>query len=210
MSVYLETKDKYSHHTRYPIFRLMLCAIVLFCSLIIFCFVKHNQWFFQNFVCLKQKNIIFQEMLFCLQHNSSSLLFYVFTYCDSLVLKHHSALQLSSLLNMCSRGTLLASLNSSMFFPLLFYRAHPICLESYGICFVTSTSLSLTFIDNVKYMLSYKLRSMVEICKEVWLWDFPMNFSFGCLQNLTSGTCGWMFHHILHCAFIVTDDDINY
>ena len=62
---------------------------------------------------------------FCLQRNSSSLSLYVFPSSNALVLKHHSALQLSWLLNMFSRGTLLASLNSSIVFYLFFFIMYP-------------------------------------------------------------------------------------
>ena len=62
---------------------------------------------------------------FCLQHNSSSLLLYVFTSSDSLVLKHHSKLQLSWLLNMYLRVKLLTSLNSSIVFFLFFFIMYP-------------------------------------------------------------------------------------
>ena len=40
-------------------------------------------------------------------------------------MKHHSTLKFSWLLNMCSRGTLLAPLNSSIVFPLLFFIMYP-------------------------------------------------------------------------------------
>ena len=47
------------------------------------------------------------------------------------------------------------------------------------------------------------------ICKEVWIWDFLIKFSFGWLQNLNSGTFGWMLENSLHCAFIVAYNGIN-
>ena len=62
---------------------------------------------------------------FCLQRNSSSFLLYVFPSYDALDLKHHSALQLELLLNVCSIGTLLDSLNSSIVFSLLFFIMYP-------------------------------------------------------------------------------------
>ena len=50
---------------------------------------------------------------------------YVFPYSGDLVLKHHFAIQFAWLLNMCSRGILLASLNSSTFFSLFFFIMYP-------------------------------------------------------------------------------------
>ena len=70
-------------------------------------------------------------------------------------------------------------------------------------------SHSPTLVDDGKYVLSYNLHAMGGICKEVWLWDFLIKFSFGCLQKLNLDTYGWMLEHISHCAFVVTDDDIN-
>ena len=65
--------------------------------------------------------ILYSWLSFCLKLNSSYLSLYVFPSCDYLVLKHHSALKFSWLLNMCSRGTLLASLNPSIVFYLFFF-----------------------------------------------------------------------------------------
>ena len=64
-------------------------------------------------------------------------------------------------------------------FPIIFYRVPPIFLESESICFGTSTSLSPTFVDDGKYVLSSNLHAMGGICKEGWLWDFLIKFSFG-------------------------------
>ena len=50
---------------------------------------------------------------------------------------------------------------------------------------------------------------MVGICKEGWLWDLLIKFSFGCLQNLTPDTYQRILEYSLHCAVIVADDDIN-
>ena len=135
---------------------------------------------------------------------------YIFPSSDVIVLNYQYALQLSLLLNMCSRGSLLSSLKSSMFSPYYFYHLPPIFLESYSIFFGASTFLSPTFFDNGKYVLSYKLHAMGGICKEGWLWNFLIKFSFGWLHNLISGTFGWMLEHSLHCAVIVADYDINY
>ena len=66
---------------------------------------------------------------FYLQWNSSSLLFYVFHSSGALVLKHQSPLQLSWLLNMCSRETLLDSLNYSIF-SIFFFIIYPQSLFS--------------------------------------------------------------------------------
>ena len=64
---------------------------------------------------------LYSWFLFCLQRNFSSLLLYFFPSSDALVLKHHYALQFALLLNMCLRGDLLASLNSSIVFFLFFF-----------------------------------------------------------------------------------------
>ena len=66
-----------------------------------------------------------------------------------------------------------------------------------------------TFVQDRKYVISYNLHAMEGICKEGWIWDFLIKFSFGLLQNLTLGTFGWMLEHIFHCSVIVADDDIN-
>ena len=58
-------------------------------------------------------------------------------------------------------------------------------------------------------MLSYNLHAMVGICKKLWLWDFLIKSSFGCLQKLTPETYQWMIEHSSHCAIVVTDDDVN-
>ena len=110
---------------------------------------------------------------------------------------------------MCSRGTLLASFKSTIFFPVLFYHVPPIFLESYSICFGAPTSMSPTFLDDGKDVLSYNLHTMGGICKEGWLSDFLIKFSFGWLQNLTSATYGWMLEHSLHYDVIVAGDVIN-
>ena len=80
---------------------------------------------------------------------------------------------------MCSRGTLLASLNSSIVFPYFFYHVPLIFLESESICFGAPTLLIPTLFDDLKDVLSYNLHGMGGICKEGWLWDFLIQFSFG-------------------------------
>ena len=120
------------------LFTLMLCAIVLFFG------ATHDiTLFIDSFFCVS--NIcsdsfrtlsvwngkiaflrrLYSSLSFCLQRNLLSLSLYVFPYSDALVLKHHSALQFSRLLNMCSRGTLLASLNSLIVFFLFFFIMYP-------------------------------------------------------------------------------------
>ena len=144
-----------------------------------------------------------------LQLNSSSVSLYVFPYYDDLALKHHSAIKLSCLKNMCSRGTLLASLNSSNIFSVIFYHVSPIYLESESICFGVSTSLSPNFIDDGKDVLSYNLHAMGGICKEGWLWYFLVKFSFGRIRKLTLDTYGCMLLNSFHCAIIIAENDIN-
>ena len=118
--------------------RLILCAIVLFfgatydVTLLIDSFFCVSNIFSDSFRTLSvwNRKIVFLRRLyswlsFCLQRNSSSLSLYVFPSSDALVLKYHYVLQFSWLLNMCSRGTLLASLNSSIVFSLLFLSCTP-------------------------------------------------------------------------------------
>ena len=147
--------------------------------------------------------------MLCLQRNLSSVSLYVFPSSSAIVLKHHSTLQLSLLLNMCSRGTLLDSLNSSKKIPILFYRVPPIFLELGRICFGTPRLLNPTIVDDGKYVLINNLHAMGGICKEGCIWGFLIKFSFGLLQNLTSGTFGWMLEHSLYCAIIISDDENN-
>ena len=115
------------------LFSLMLCTIVLF-----FGAMYAIELFIDSFLCVPNIcsdsfrtssvwngrivffGILYSQLSFCLQSNSSSLLWYVFYYIDALVLKHKST-QLSWLLNMCSRRTLLASHNSSIVSPPLFF-----------------------------------------------------------------------------------------
>ena len=86
--------------------------------------VKYMQWFFRTSSIWNGKIVFFRRLyswlLYCLQRNSTSLLLYDFSSSRALVLKHHSELQLSWLLNMCLRWTLLASLKSSIVFYSLF------------------------------------------------------------------------------------------
>ena len=63
--------------------------------------------------------------------------------------------------------------------PILFYHVPSIFIESDSICFGAPTLLSPTFVDYGKYVLSCNLHAMVGICKEGWLWDFLIKFYFG-------------------------------
>ena len=95
------------------------------------------------------------------------------------------------------------------FLPIIFYHVPPIFLESESICFGAPASLSPTLVDDGKYVLSYNLHAIGGICKKVWLWDFLIKFSFGCLQKFTLDTYGWMLEHISQCALIIADNVIN-
>ena len=120
------------------LFRVMLCAIILFfgatytITLFIdsfFCVSNICSDYFRTLSVWNRKTFFFKRLYswlsFCLQRNSSSLSLYIFPSSDALVLKHHSALQFSWQLNMCSRGTLLAALNSSIVFPYSFKSCTP-------------------------------------------------------------------------------------
>ena len=110
---------------------------------------------------------------------------------------------------MCLRGTLLAALKSSIFPPILFNHVPPIFFEWESICFGAPTSLSPTFVDNGKDVLSYKLHAMGGIFKKGRLWDLHIKFIFLCLKNLTSDTNDWMLEHSLHCSVVVANDYID-
>ena len=120
------------------LFRLMICAIVFFLNAtyvialfidFFFLCVKYMQWFSHNFVCLKHKKSVFRRLYrwlsFSLQRNSSSLLLCSLPYFGALVLKQLFTLQLSWLLKMFSRGTLLACHNYSKLLFLLFFIIYP-------------------------------------------------------------------------------------
>ena len=151
---------------------------------------------FKNQIFWNGKIVFFRRLyswlLFCLHRNSSYVSLYVFPSYVFLFLKHHSILQLSLLLNMCSRGNLRDSLNYWIFFRIIFYRVPQIFLESESISFGESTSLIPTFVDDGKIMRSNNLHMMGGIYKEGWIWDSLIKFSFGWLQKLASGTFVWM------------------
>ena len=69
--------------------------------------------------------ILCSWLSFYLQRNSSSVSLYVFSSSNNLFLKNHYALQFSWLLNMCSRETLLTSLNYSIVFSQFFFIIYP-------------------------------------------------------------------------------------
>ena len=184
------------------------CSLTRFCCGSNICSDSFRTFFVSNGKRVYVR-ILYSWLSFCLQRNLLLVAFYVFTSSDALVVRHHYVLQLPWLLNMCSRGTLLVSLNSSIVFPYYFYHVPPIFLESESICFGATTSLRPTFSDNGKYVLSYNLHAMGGICKEGWLWDFLIKCSFEWLHNLTSDIYWWMLEHSSHCAVIVSDDDIN-
>ena len=108
-----------------------------------------------------------------------------------------------------SRWTLLAPLNSSIIFSYSFL-SFSTNMSWVGVhCFGAPTFLSLTFVDDGKYVISYNLHAMGGVCKEGWIWGFLIKFSFRWIQNLSSGTFGWMLEHTLHGAVIIFDDVIN-
>ena len=110
---------------------------------------------------------------------------------------------------MCSRGILLASLNSSIFSPILFYRVPPIFSEPGGICFGAPALQIPTFVDNGEDVFCNYLHAMGGVRKEGWLGDIFMKLSFIRLKNLTLGTFGWMLEHSSHHASIVAENYIN-
>ena len=115
------------------LFRLMLCAIVLFfgptyaIALLIYSFfVCQTYAVIISELCLfETENSLFRRLYswfsFSLQWNSSSLFLYFLLSYNDIVLTHHSAL----LLNMCSRGTLVACCNYSKFLFLLLFIVYP-------------------------------------------------------------------------------------
>ena len=109
-----------------------------------------------------------------------SLSLYVFPYSDALVLKPHAALQFSRLLNMCSRGNLIASLNSSIVFPFYLF-------DSESICFGALSSLSPTFVDNVKDVcLQLSSRDGRDL-QEMMALGFPNQFFLWMFSELDTG-----------------------
>ena len=123
--------------------RLMLWAIVLFFGAMyaitlfiesFFCVSSICSNYFRNLFIWNGKRVLFRRLyswlLFCLQHNLSSVSLYVFPSLDSLVLKHQYAIQFSLLLNMFSRGTLHAWFYSSIVFPYYFLSCTPKCFLS--------------------------------------------------------------------------------
>ena len=147
-------------------------------------------------------------LFFCLHRNLPSISLHVFPSSYAIVLKHQSVIQFSWLLNICSRGTLLASLNSSIFW-YSFLSCRP------NLSWVRYHLLWCIHIAEPYFrwrwndVISNNLHEMGVICKEIWIWDFLIKFSFGWLQILTSRIFGWMIENSLHCAVIVSDDDIN-
>ena len=120
------------------LFNIILCAIVLFFGTTYAITLFNYSFFCVSNICSDSfrtlsvwdgKRVFLRRLYswlsFCLQRNSSSLLLYAFPSSDALVLNHHSALQLSWLLNMCSRGALIASLNYSIVFSLFFFIIYP-------------------------------------------------------------------------------------
>ena len=69
--------------------------------------------------------------------------------------------------------------------------------------------MSASFIDDGEDVICNNLHTMGDICKEGWIWDLLVKFSFGCLHNLTPDTYQRMLEHSLHCDIFVTDDDVN-
>ena len=205
------------------LFRLMLCATVLIFGATYAIAFFFGFFLFVSNICsdyfrtpsIWNRKIVFFRIFyswlsFCLQRNSSYLLLYVFPSSDSIVLKHHSALKLSLLLNMCSRGTLFTSLNSQLFFPYYFLS----CTPQYFLSRRASNLVHLYLWALIPLameidVLSYNLNVVGGIFKEGWLCDFLINFLFGWLHNLNSGNFGWMLENSSYCAAIVADDDIN-
>ena len=96
-----------------------------------------------------------------------------------------------------------------LFFPILFYHFPPICLELECTALVHPhfwASL-LSLMENM--WLATIFMRWGGVCKEGWLWGFLIKFSFRWIQNLSSGTFGWMLEHTLHGAVIIFDDVIN-
>ena len=97
----------------------------------------------------------------------------------------------------------------NFFFPIIFYHVPPIFFDPDGICFGTLASQIPTFVDDAEDVFCKYLHTMGGVRKEGWLGGLCMKLSFQRLNNLTSGTFGWMLEHSSHRAVIVADDDIN-
>ena len=110
------------------LFGIILCAVVLFVGATYAITLFVDSYLCVSNICIysfrtlsvwKGKIVFFRRLYiwlsFCLQRNLSFLLLYVFPFSDALVLKNHSSLQFSWLLNICSWGNLLAALNPSIF-----------------------------------------------------------------------------------------------
>ena len=60
-----------------------------------------------------------------------------------------------------------------------------------------------------KYMIWNKLHLMGGIYKKVWWWDFIIKFPFWWINHFYPRTSWWMLENGLHCAGIITYNDIN-
>ena len=179
-----------------------------------FFFVKHMQWLFQNFVCFKREKSLFQEILQMIVVLFAAKVVICFIVCLSLFWCSCIEAPLCNTIVMAVKHVLKRNLTFlteifNCFFPILFYHISPIFLELDSIWLGESTSMSPTFFDDGKDVLSNNLHVMGGICKEGCLWDLIVKFSFGWLQNLTSVTFGWIIGHISHCSVIVVNYGIN-
>ena len=119
------------------LFRLMLCATVFFlaqhkqlhCSLIRLCVCQISVVILSNHSLFVTEQYFLRSLYcwlpFSLKLNFSSLSFYSLPPSDDLVFNHHYALNLIWLLDMCSRGTLLACRNYSKLLSLFFFIIQP-------------------------------------------------------------------------------------
>ena len=98
------------------------------CSLILFCVSNICGDYPKNLSFSNKKRffcILYRWLSFSLQCNLSSLLFYSLPSSHYIVFNHHYVLHLWWLLNMCSRGTILACHNYSKLLFLLFFIIYP-------------------------------------------------------------------------------------
>ena len=181
--------------------RLMMCAIVLFFDVTYAITLFIDSFFVcQTYAvillepcCLKRENSLLEEIvqLIFVLFAAESIIFVVvclsFFWCSCLEAPLCTKIFMT-VKHMFKGNLTFHTKLFNCFTPIIFYHVPPIFLDSESTWFGAPTSLSPTFVNDGKYVLSYKVHAMGQICKKWWLWDFLVKFSFGCIQNLTPDT----------------------